>query len=91
MFYLLSSVVLLIALVAVQATRDQYLVVLRWPVGSFLLERGADGRYTIVPASRVPLALLRYARESAGDLAQRALRRVRGRSTHVRVAVAGHR
>ena len=60
MFYALSFVSLLFVLSAVRAVRDQHLVVLRWPIGYFFLERGPDGRYTIFSPARIPMVIARY-------------------------------
>jgi hypothetical protein len=87
MLYLVLSAFLLVALVIVQAMRDQYLVVLHWPVGYFFMERGADGRYSLFAPSRFPLVLARYVRVTTLSVAQSLMRRVRSRVSHLPVAM----
>jgi hypothetical protein len=86
MLYLILSAFLLVGLVVAQAIRDQYLVVLHWPVGYFFMERGTDGRYTLFAPSRFPLVLGRYLRVTAVASVQSVARRVRSRVSHVPVA-----
>jgi len=62
MIYTLLFVLFLFAVATVQAVRDQYVVVLRWPVGTFYMERGADGRYALFSPARLPLVVIRYTR-----------------------------
>lgn len=78
MFYVTSSVLFLFALCAVQAFRDQYLVVLRWPVGYFYLERGADGRYAVFHPARLPVVIVRFGVLSVVSALHLTRRRVRG-------------
>ena len=86
MIYALLSGVFLFALAAVRAIRDEHLVVLRWPVGYFFMERQTDGGYLLVSPVRLPLAVLRYSWLALGAAAFSLTRRVRPRAAHTRVA-----
>lgn len=47
----------------VRAVRSEYLMVMLWRDGSvFAFERAPDGRYALISAARIPLAVARYAR-----------------------------
>ena len=87
MLYTLSFVVFLFVLATVQAVRDQYLVVLHWPVGTFYMERGRDGRYALFSPVRLPLVVLRYSRLALVAGIYSLSRRVRTRVSHTRVAM----
>ena len=87
MLYTISFVVFLFVLATVQAVRDEHLVVLRWPVGTFFMERGADGRYALFSPTRLPFVVVRYVRLSLVAGAYSLAGRVRGRVSHARVAV----
>jgi hypothetical protein len=87
MIYTLSFVLLLFVLVTVHAVRDQHIVVLRWPVGTFYMERGVDGRYSLFSPVRLPLVVIRYSRVALMDALHSLSRRVRTRASHTRVAV----
>ena len=86
MIYTLSFVLLLFAVATTQAVRDEYLVVMRWPVGYFFMERGSDGRYSLFSPVRLPLVVARYARLTVVAGAHSLSRRVRTRVAHTRVA-----
>ena len=86
MIYTLLFVLFLFAVATVQAVRDQYVVVLRWPVGTFYLERGADGRYALFSPVRLPLVVIRYSRLTLMAGMYSLSRRVRARLSHTRVA-----
>jgi hypothetical protein len=86
MIYTVLFVLLFFAVATVQAVRDQHLVVLRWPVGYFFMERGADGRYTLFSPVRLPLVVVRYARLALTAAVHSLSRRVRTRVAHTRVA-----
>lgn len=60
MTYAVLSVVLLYLFCAVRALRDEHLVLLRWPSGTFLLERVGPGRYDKITFARLPLAVLHF-------------------------------
>ena len=87
MLYTLSVVVFLFVLATVQAVRDQHIVVLRWPVGTFYMQLGSDGRYALFSPVRLPLVVLRYSRLALVAAIYSLSRRVRTRVAHTRVAV----
>ena len=86
MIYTVSFVVFLFALATVQAMRDQHLVVMRWPVGYFFMERGEDGRYVLFSPVRLPLVVVRYSRLAISSGIYSLSRRLRTRVSHTRVA-----
>jgi hypothetical protein len=86
MIYAASFALLVFAVATVQAVRDEYLVVMRWPVGYFFMERGVDGRYTLFRPVRLPLVVLRYSRLALVARALSLSQRVRSRVSHARVA-----
>ena len=86
MIYTISFVLLSFAFATVQAVRAQHLVVLRWPVGYFFMERGVDGRYTLFSPARLPLVVLRYSRLALVAGVYSLAHRVRTRVAHTRVA-----
>ena len=88
MIYAFLSVLLLFVLVTVLAVRDQYLVVLRWPVKWFFLQRGSDGQYHIFPAVRLSLVGFGYAVLGAQAALQAANRRMRAAVANI--GFAGH-
>jgi hypothetical protein len=87
MLYTVSFVLFLFVLATVQAVRDEHLVVLRWPVGTFFMERGADGRYALFSPVRLPLVVMRYSRLALVGAVYSAAGWVRARVSHTRVAV----
>ena len=87
MLYTLSFVLFLFVVATVQAFRDEHLVVLRWPVGTFYMERGADGRYALFSPVRLPFVVIRYARLSLVGALYSLAGWVRARVSHTRVAV----
>jgi hypothetical protein len=86
MIYTISFVLLSFAFATVHAVRAQHLVVLRWPVGYFFMERGEDGRYTLFSPIRLPLVIARYSRLALVAGVYSLSRRVRSRVAHTRVA-----
>ena len=86
MLYTISFVLFLFVVATVQAVRDEHLVVLRWPVGTFFMERGADGRYALFSPVRLPLVIVRYAWLALVAGVYSLAGRVRGRAAHARVA-----
>ena len=90
MLYATLSVLLLFALCAVHAVRDQHLVVLRWPSGYFFLERGPDGRYALFSPIRTPYVVVRFGVVSLVGAVHTTLRRARSRvEAHLPSAVRG--
>jgi hypothetical protein len=87
MLYTISFGLFLFVLATVQAVRDEYLVVLRWPVGTFFMERGADGRYALFSPARLPLVIVRYSRHALVAAVYSFAGWVRARVSHTRVAV----
>ena len=87
MLYTVSFVLFLFALATVQAVRDEHVVVLRWPVGTFFMERGPDGRYALFSPVRLPFVVVRYSRLALVAAVYSGSRWVRGRVSHTRVAV----
>ena len=87
MIYTISFVLLSFAFATVHAVRAQHLVVLRWPVGTFFMERGADGRYALFSPARLPLVIVRYSRHALVAAVYSFAGWVRARVSHTRVAV----
>ena len=87
MLYTISFGLFLFVLASVQAVRDEHIVVLHWPVGTFLMERGADGRYALFSPARLPLVILRYTRLALVGAVYSFAGWVRARFSHTRVAV----
>jgi|GEM_PF-5898207 len=70
MVYVIVCLVLALAgtflFLAARAVRSEYLLVMQWRDGDiFVLERGPDGRYVLIPSVRFPLAVARYARSAS--------------------------
>ena len=86
MIYTVSFVLFLFVLATLQAVRDEHLVVMRWPVGYFFMERGEDGRYVLFSPVRLPLVVARYSRLALTAGAYSLSRRLRTRVSHTRVA-----
>ena len=86
MIYTVSFVVFLFVVATVQAMRDQHLVVMRWPVGYFFMERGEDGRYVLFSPLRLPLVVARYSRLAVASGIYSLSHRLRTRVSHTRVA-----
>lgn len=86
MIYTVSFAVFLFVLATVQAVRDEHLVVMRWPVGYFFMERGEDGRYVLFAPLRLPLVVARYARLSVAAGVHSLFGRLRTRPSQTRVA-----
>ena len=86
MIYTVSFVLFLFAFATVHAMRSEYLVVMRWPVGYFFMERADDGRYVLFSPLRLPLVVARYSRLALAAGVQSLSRRVWTRVSHTRVA-----
>ncbi len=86
MIYTVSFVVFLFIVATAQAMRDQHLVVMRWPVGYFFMERAEDGRYVLFSPLRLPLVVARYSRLAVAAGLYSLSRRLRTRVSHTRVA-----
>lgn len=87
MLYTLTFVVSFLLIASLHAVREQHIVVLRWPTGTFFLLRGTDGRYTLFHGARFPLLAASHALVSLAHGAQALGRRLRGWATHRPVAL----
>ena len=77
MLYVLTFVLFFLVTASVHAVREQHLVVLRWPTGTFFLVRGSDGRYTLFHPLRLPLVVTRFGVVSVASRGVAAARRLR--------------
>lgn len=78
---------LVLARLAEQVVREEFLLVMRWPGhGWFLFEMVRDGRYRMISPARVPLTAARF----VGHLAARAVGAVQTRPHAVRSRGQGH-